>query len=288
MSEPLSDADKVVDSVFPLRGSLQIHTYFQHQIRNKRLAKLGSQQPSQAPSNAPESATSNATTLPSASTPSAAPSSTESRLATSKTATSPSGPATAQNPFAQLGVKQPPQDGSRIKITPAGSSNVSNPQLSRPSSAAPTASKSTSKPAGATESLEVWESRVLGSIFRLTLDPASSQDSNGNKLQHVAGVGKDLEDEGQPVRLSITIIDQALLEAASNLPKGTPLDYLLGCWKRISKQLRGMRGAKVDATRQDVIKEARRLCMSYCIFAVTIPDMFGYVMFTNAFRSSER
>ena len=278
MSEPMSDADKVVHSLFPLKFSLRIHTYFQHQIRNKRLAKLGSQQPSQAHSNSPDNVASNATTPSSTSTPSAASSSTESRLTSSRATTSPSSPVTVQNPFAQLVAKQPSQDGSRIKITPASSNSVSNPKLSRPSSATPTTSKSSSKPASTTESLETWENKVLGNMFRLTLDSKSLQDINGNKLYYAEGVRKDLEDEGQPVRLHVTIIDQALLEAASNLPRGTPLDYLLGCWKRISKQLKIMKGGKVDPARQDIIKEARRLCMSYCIFAVIIPDMFGYVI----------
>ena len=276
MSEPMSDADKVGDSLFPLRCSLQIHAYFQQQIRNKRLAKLGSQT-SQAPSNAPESAASSATAPSSTAIPSAAQPSTEIKSTGSKAPTSPPSPATAQNPFSQLGVKQPPQDGSRIKITPASSNSLSNPKLSRPPSAASAASRPTSKAPSATESLETWENKVLGSIFRLTLDSNSSQDVNGNNLHYVEGVRKDLENEDQPVRLNTTIIDQALLEAASNLPRGTPLDYLLGCWKRISKQLRTMKGGKIDTARQDVIKEARRLCMSYCIFAATMPDMFGCV-----------
>ena len=97
-------------------------------------------------------------------------------------------------------------------------------------------------------------------------------------MHYVGGVRKDLEEEGQPIRLSVTLLDQTLLEAASNLPRGTPLDYLLGCWKRVSKQLRSMRGGKGDVAKQAIIKEARRLCMSYCIFAVTMPDMFGFVI----------
>ena len=33
---------------------------------------------------------------------------------------------------------------------------------------------------------------------------------------------------------------------------------------------------KQDDPKSIIISEARRLCMSYCIFAFTMPDMFGY------------
>ena len=274
----MSDADKVGNRLFPLTSALQIHAYFQYQIRNKRLAKLGSQQPSQASSSTLKNTASSSTSPSSDSTSGIVSPSAESRETASKPAASPSTSAVASNPFAQLGVKQPPQEGSRIKITPSSTNHAVSPKLSRPSSSATGVSRPSSKPTtDVTESLETWENKTLGSIFRLTLDPNGSQDFNGNKVHYVGGLRRDMEEEGQPVRLSVTLLDQALLEAASSLPRGTPLDYLLGCWKRVSKQLRSMKGGKVDAAKQAVIKEARRLCMSYCIFAVTMPDMFGYV-----------
>jgi len=89
----------------------------------------------------------------------------------------------------------------------------------------------------------------------------------------VEGVRNDLEDSGGPVRLSIDVIEQAILEAASSGSLGKPLEYLLGCWKRVTKVLRGIQN-KSDP-KFDIVKEARRLCFSYCIFAATMPDMFG-------------
>lgn len=92
----------------------------------------------------------------------------------------------------------------------------------------------------------------------------------------------DLEDSGESIRLNVGMLDQALLEAASNLKQGsTPLDFLLGCWKRVSRQYKVLRKAGEKAGEEDpkfiIVKEARRLCMSYCIFAITMPDMFGSV-----------
>ena len=122
------------------------------------------------------------------------------------------------------------------------------------------------------ESPEEWEDKVLRGMFRLSLDPDRRQDTHGHHLHYVSGVRDELEEQGGSIKLKTGNLDQALLEAASNLGKETPLDYLLGCWKRISRQLRGL---KPEDLKFEVVKEARRLCMSYCIFAISMPDMFG-------------
>lgn len=82
-----------------------------------------------------------------------------------------------------------------------------------------------------------------------------------------------MEDETPP-RLTVGNLDGALLEAASNHSKGKPLDYLLPCWRRVSAQWRGYRSDVQDDPKKNTIAEARRLCMSYCIFAITMPEMF--------------
>lgn len=130
--------------------------------------------------------------------------------------------------------------------------------------------------AKAGESLGAWEHRVLSTIFRLTLDPAILQESGGNRLHFVAGVRSDLEEQHQRIMLATTVLDQAILEAASGLEeKVTPLDYLLGCWKRVIQQLRNFKGPNGEESKLIILKEAKRLCMSYCCFAITMPEMFG-------------
>jgi ubiquitin conjugation factor E4 B len=128
----------------------------------------------------------------------------------------------------------------------------------------------------AAEPLEGWEDRTLSGIFRLTLDEERQQDSHGHSLHFVRSVLEDMRDNNEPVRLSTGNLDQAILEAASNLGKvTTPLDYLLACWKRITRLLKSFKPTKPGDPKLSILKEARRLCMSYCIFAITMPDMFG-------------
>lgn len=237
------------------------------QIRNKRLAKLGSQAPPKSNENGEGSSDGTPAVQPPApSTPSAQEQKgqTKPKINISNSST-PSNP--PENPFARLGVKEANGSASQINIGPSAEADMVPKK--RPS----TDQKPQSSRGG--ETLQEWEDKVLRSIFRVTLDPSARSDSHGHHLNFVEGVRTELEEQGQPIRLRADMLDQAILEAASNTGKLTPLDYLLACWKRVTKQLKHDRGSKAEEARLEILKEARRLCMSYCIFAITMPEMFG-------------
>jgi ubiquitin conjugation factor E4 B len=140
-------------------------------------------------------------------------------------------------------------------------------------------SESASRPRsriGGAVSIETWEHRTLCSIFRLTLDPDKRTDGAGARLNYIPGVRSDLEAESAELRISLSNLDQALVEAGSTSTEGKCFPYLLGCWKRVMRQLRG--SAKRDdqtGAKLPILQEAKRICMSYCVFAVTMPEMFG-------------
>lgn len=113
---------------------------------------------------------------------------------------------------------------------------------------------------------------MLSGIFRWSLDPNKNQDGQGHSLHYLSNVREELVGQRAPIILSTTIIDQAILEATSKPETITPLDYLLACWKRVSRQFKIF---KAEDSKHAIIREARRLCMSYCIFAITMPEMFG-------------
>lgn len=92
----------------------------------------------------------------------------------------------------------------------------------------------------------------------------------------------ELKDEGSEIRISTGVLDQAILEAASNTDRDTPLDYLLPCWKRVRRLTKGFRKSSDNDPRFAVISEAKRLCISYAVFAVTMPEMFGLVSFSDS------
>lgn len=129
----------------------------------------------------------------------------------------------------------------------------------------------------APESLEDWADKTIGQIFRVTVDDTRQTDVHGRKLTYLPGVTADLQEQSPegPRRLSADAIEQAVLEAASAFPHDKPLmDYMLPCWKRVVQARKSLRAPTPD--KEAVLAEAKRLCMSYCLFAVTMPDLFGY------------
>ena len=257
MSDSISEAEKVCRFQVKHLGALLNLT----QIRNKRLAKLGNAASSQPKRDdtAQASSSSEASSQPAAST-----TSTESAKP-QVNVTTPSDPASETNPFSQLGANQVIEQKPKINIA------------RRRSRSPGTQSADGRSTPQASEPLEQWEDRQLSTIFRATLTKGS-KDAHGHNLHYLDGTRAELEDSNQPLRLSTGLLDQALLEAASKFErKTTPLDYLLECWKRVSRHHRNLKKNGEQDPKFQVVKEARRLCMSYCIFAATMPEMFGYV-----------
>lgn len=230
------------------------------QIRNKRLAKLGNQSQAQ---NSPQESTapsSNPPKQPADSEP-ADQNATKPKINITSVQAPQQDPS---NPFTQLG----------LKPTKGNSSRESNISPSQAPGSLKRNRASESNGASSSETMEGWEDRTLSSVFRLTLEPDKKQDHLGNKLYYAEGVRKELEEEKAPLRLNLTVLEQGILEAGSKTGKLSPFDYMLSCWKRISKQLKNLK-ARPDEAKLTIIREARRICMSYCIFAVTMAEMFG-------------
>ncbi|KAL3481639.1 ubiquitin elongating factor core-domain-containing protein [Aspergillus californicus] len=158
-------------------------------------------------------------------------------------------------------------EGKRIKISPAASAPA-QPQNVTPVSNTP-------PPPKAEDTIEVFEDRTLSAVFKLTLNEERKKDIHGQRLTFLSGVRGELQDQNRSLRIDTSVLDQALLEAASSQPESKPLDYLLPCWKRVARLHKGFRRARDDDPKFQVICEARRLCMSYCVFAITMPEMFG-------------
>ena len=157
-------------------------------------------------------------------------------------------------------------DASRIRIRPAGSNDSPLPHKTTPESSS-----------RSEESLNhLFEDRTLRAMFRLSLDPEQTQDFSGNRLIFLPGLVQELQDEGQPVRLTISTLEQAIIEAGSKVGQKA-LQWLLGCWRRLVHLSRD-RGFKVKSPenkRWAIVQEARRLCMSWAVFAITTPELFG-------------
>ncbi|KAK7981070.1 hypothetical protein PG989_013527 [Apiospora arundinis] len=124
------------------------------------------------------------------------------------------------------------------------------------------------------EPLEEWSDRTLCDIFRVTLDETRTRDSHGSPLMFLLNLREELQQGGEPLKLNAQNIDQAILEAASTVPSTKPvLSYLLPAFKRIIKI--GSSARRPTPEKQAILDEAKRLCVSNCIFALTMPELFG-------------
>lgn len=109
----------------------------------------------------------------------------------------------------------------------------------------------------------------------MTLDP-NQKNGAGPRSIYLPNLRQELEEENVPILFSKERLDSAIMEAASTIPhKKSILDYLLPAFKRILKVLKSLRG--YVTAKDAILKEAKRLCMSYIIFAVEMPELFGSV-----------
>ncbi|KAH9896390.1 ubiquitin conjugation factor E4 [Xylariomycetidae sp. FL2044] len=214
------------------------------QMRQRRLAKLASM------SNAASNATSTTSSRPSSAseTPAESPKPSASPA--------PSNPMPAANPFSNLGVKNK-SDSRGATVGDSGTS--------------PPAKKMyTTKE----ESLEDWSDRVLSDVFRVTLNENRTVGHQGVRLTYLPELRAELEQSGEPIKLTASTIDSAILEAARYVPAHKALlDYLLPSWKRVMRANKPAR--RPGPEREGVLREAKRLTMSNCIFALTMPEYFG-------------
>lgn len=203
--------------------------------------------------------------------------------------TSTNGPSTTlspQNPFAKLAGQTAAAESQSTTATPQSSLVESQSSIRiRPAEGAGKRGREDSAPAAPSrkhldpkvETVEDFEERTITSIFRVTLDETRQRDFSGHDLIYLSALKAELQDGTETCRLSVATLDQALMEAIGTIPANkSPLEYLLPCWKRVLRAQKSLRGYANE--RDAILREARRLCMSSCVFAVTMPELYGYVI----------
>ncbi|OAA44088.1 ubiquitin conjugation factor E4 [Beauveria brongniartii RCEF 3172] len=248
------------------------------QIRARRLAKLGAPKPQQDDSGS-SSPGGQASPKPTTADSSSASAASRKKINITPAAAAParSGP----NPFTQLGLNKQSDAKSPVAGSPGRATSPASPRKrslqeidggSAASNAAAPPLKQTA-PSQAAETDEQYENRILTNIFRLSVDPHHMSTPTGVRLTFLPNLNEELNEAGEPMRLSTATLDQAIIEACTNWPDDKPLmSYLLPCWKRAVKQAAQKTGS---STRQQLHEEAKRLCMSNCLFAITMPDLYG-------------
>lgn len=237
------------------------------QIRLRRVAKLG------GPASGAGSPRSGTPPIPSSSSSKAPETGTEAKQPALPTETRPKiniSPAPSATPQSAGSESSSSRPGiTDTTSAPRAKRRVSEVDGSSPASAAPPRKQVPLRE----ESIDDYADRVLSSIFRVTLDPSRTTDNHGHRLHFLPSLSEDLTSEGVPLKLSVGRLEEAIMEAATALPHDRPLfDYLLPCWKRVVRTIKVFRGPAPE--KEALLKEARRLCFSNCVFALTVPELF--------------
>lgn len=164
-------------------------------------------------------------------------------------------PALVNSPVSSINniLVQPPKRASSATVDPR------NPKSSPASRKAP-------------ESLDDFADASLARIFRISVNPDKTQDLHGHRLRFLASSSSELQ-ESAPLKLSIDNLDQYLFEVGQNLPPQQSLfEYMLSCYKRASDMAGSLYRSPPE--KQALVKEAKRLAVSHCIFALTLPDLY--------------
>ncbi|PON20702.1 ubiquitin conjugation factor E4 B [Trichoderma gamsii] len=238
------------------------------QIRARRLAKLGNPTPPKPAESTPAEAGSSSSPAPPQSG-SPAPEG-ESETKKTKITITPAAQPTS-NPFAQLGVRSSkPTDPEGSTGTFRVARKRSASQVDDVLSAPPPRKDTPVQP----ESDEDYADRILSQIFRVTVDPHRMTSNGNHRLTFLPNLNQELNESGEPLKLSVNNLDQAIIEACSSWPSDKPLmHYLLPCWKRAVKAASANK--QTSGPKFDLSEESKRLCMSNCLFAVTMPVLYG-------------
>ena len=94
---------------------------------------------------------------------------------------------------------------------------------------------------------------------------------HGHELVYLSTLKDELQEQQAALLLDTGNLEGAITEAMGQRAK--PFEYILACFKRASRALRSTKYT-ADDPKHEALMETRRMCMSYCVFAVTIPGMF--------------
>lgn len=249
-------------------------------IRQRRVAKLGG--PSSTPKSADETVPSPSTapdaeeSTAEASAPKPEPAAEERRKITITKATRPVSSLDSEQALKALGTaasasSSPPTETTSRKRDAAEAAIDTVTTAPPPAARRPQATSSSRD-----EPFDVFADKWLSSIFRVTVRPDQPADAHGHKLVLLESLSEELAGAGEPLRLSANCLDPALLEACTKYTHAKPLlDYLLPCWKRVIRALKGIKNLVPE--KEELLREAKRMCMSSCIFAITVPELYGHV-----------
>lgn len=120
------------------------------------------------------------------------------------------------------------------------------------------------------------EDIILRKIFLVSLSDSMESDSRVVYLELTAA---EILSEGKELLLSRDLMERILIDRLSNQFSNAepPFSYLVGCYRRAfeeGKKISSMKDQNLRSEMEDVVKQAKKLSISYCRIHLGNPDLF--------------
>ncbi|KAL0015672.1 hypothetical protein SO802_002741 [Lithocarpus litseifolius] len=137
-----------------------------------------------------------------------------------------------------------------------------------------TATSATRKPQRSPEEIE---DIILRKIFLVSLTDSEPSDP---RIVYLELTAAEILSESKELRLSRDLMERILIDrlsASATAAAEPPFQYLVGCYRRAydeSKKISSMKDPNLRSQLDSVIKQAKKLCVSYCRIHSGNPDLF--------------
>lgn len=126
---------------------------------------------------------------------------------------------------------------------------------------------------------EEIEDIILRKIFLVTLTETSETDP---RIVYLELTAAEILSEGKDLKLSRDLMERVLIDRLSgNFTSAEPaFQYLINCYRRAHEELRkigNMKDKNVRSELENVVRQAKKLIVSYCRIHLANPDCFGVI-----------
>lgn len=132
------------------------------------------------------------------------------------------------------------------------------------------------------------EDIILRKIFLVTLTDSADTDP---RIVYLELTAAEVLSEGKDLRLSRDLMERVLIDRLSGSFQSAepPLQYLIGCYGRANdegKKITSMKDKNLRSEMEIVVKQAKKLTVSYCRIHLANPELFGGASSNNSSQSN--
>lgn len=134
-------------------------------------------------------------------------------------------------------------------------------------------------------SLEEIEDIILRKVFLVSLTD-TAESSSDSRIVYLEMTAAEVLSEGKELRLSRDLMERVLIDRLSgNFSSAEPpFQYLVGCYRRAfdeGKKIASMKDKDAKSEMESVVKQAKKLSVSYCRIHLGNPELFPNPLNSN-------